>query len=65
MSAQNLSSDDDMNHIQIVGEPGVGKTTLTHILGFIYASLGFLENVDVISVTRADLIGEHLGSTSI
>ena len=63
--AQNLSSDDDMNHIQIVGEPGVGKTTLAYLLGRIYAALGFLENGDVITVTRADLIGEHLGSTSI
>ena len=63
--AQNLSSDEDMNHIQIVGEPGVGKTTLAHVLGHIYAGLGFLENGEVISVTRADLIGEHLGSTCI
>ena len=44
--AQNLSSDDDMNHIQIVGEPGVGKTTLAYLLGRIYAALGFLENGD-------------------
>ena len=63
--AQNLSSDEDMNHIQIVGEPGVGKTTLAHILGGIYAGLGFLENGEVISVNRSDLIGEHLGSTCI
>ena len=63
--AQNLNSEEDLNHIQIVGEPGVGKTTLACIIGRIYAGLGFLENGEVISITRADLIGEHLGSTSI
>ena len=63
--AQNLSSDDDMNHIQIVGDPGMGKTTLAILLGRVYAGLGFLKEGKVICVTRADLIGEHLGSTSI
>ena len=63
--AQNLNSEEDMNHIQIVGEPGVGKTTLARILGSIYAKLGFLRKGQVITITRSDLIGEHLGSTSI
>ena len=35
------------------------------MLGRIYANLGYLEYGNVITVTRADLIGEHLGSTSI
>uniref|UniRef100_A0A6C0CQP5 ATPase AAA-type core domain-containing protein n=1 Tax=viral metagenome TaxID=1070528 RepID=A0A6C0CQP5_9ZZZZ len=63
--AQNLSSENDMNHIQITGDPGIGKTTLAEILGRIYARLGLLESEEVYSVTRADLIGEHLGSTAI
>ena len=37
--AQDLSSDDDFNHIQITGTPGCGKTTLAIILGRIYANL--------------------------
>jgi len=63
--AQGLYSDEDMHHIQITGEPGVGKTTLASLLGKMYAKLGYLENGDVIHVHRADMIGEHLGSTSV
>ena len=50
-----------MNYSQIIGEPGVGKTTLANLLGRIYTTFGFLENGKVIAVTCADLIGEHLG----
>jgi SpoVK/Ycf46/Vps4 family AAA+-type ATPase len=63
--AQDLSSFNDMNHVQICGEPGTGKSTLAEILGQIYAGLGFLENGEVIKVTRTDMIGDHLGSTAI
>jgi SpoVK/Ycf46/Vps4 family AAA+-type ATPase len=63
--AQGLSSENDMNHIQICGEPGTGKTTLAEVLGKVYAGLGFLENGEVMKVTRSDLIGDHLGSTTI
>ena len=62
--AQDLSSDDDFNHIQITGTPGCNKTTLAIILGRIYANLGMLEHGDVITATRSDLIGPYLGSTA-
>lgn len=62
--AQGLMSEEDMNHIQIMGDPGVGKTTLAIILGRIYSGLGYLSSGDVITVTRADMVGEHLGSTT-
>ena len=62
--AQDLSSDDDFNHIQITGTPGCGKTTLAIILGRIYANLGMLEYGEVITATRSDLIGPYLGSSA-
>lgn len=63
--AQNLSTEYDMNHVQICGEPGSGKSTLADILGRIYAGLGILEYGNVIKVTRGDLIGGYLGSTTL
>lgn len=63
--AQGLSSDEDIHHIVLTGDPGSGKSTLAVIIGKIFAGLGLLEYGNVITVTRADMIGEHLGSTSI
>jgi len=62
---QGLSSENEMNHIQICGEPGTGKTTLAEVMGDIYAGLGLLENGEVIRATRSDFVGDHLGSTTI
>jgi len=54
----------EMNHIMIMGPPGVGKTTVAKIMGTIYLSLGFLENDTFITATRADLIAKYLGQTA-
>ena len=61
---QDLSSEEDFNHIQIIGEPGTGKSTLAVILGKLYCSLGLLQYGDVITATRSDLIRSWLGSTA-
>ena len=54
----------EMNHIMIMGQPGVGKTTIAKIMGNIYLRLGFLENETFITATRSDLIAKYLGQTA-
>jgi len=54
----------EMNHIMIMGPPGVGKTTIAHIMGDIYLQLGFLENDTFITARRSDLIAKYLGQTA-
>jgi SpoVK/Ycf46/Vps4 family AAA+-type ATPase len=54
----------EMNHIMIMGPPGVGKTTVAQIMGKIYLQLGFLENDNFITATRSDLVAKYLGQTA-
>jgi SpoVK/Ycf46/Vps4 family AAA+-type ATPase len=54
----------EMNHIIIMGPPGVGKTTIAKIMGNIYLRLGFLENDNFITATRSDLVAKYLGQTA-
>ncbi len=62
---QGLSSAPPARHFVFTGPPGTGKTTVARILGRIFAALGLLVRPEVIEAHRADLIGEHLGSTAI
>ena len=59
-----LNKTDELNHIIITGDPGVGKTTLATILGKIYLSLGFLKNNKIVKAKRDDLIGQYCGTTA-
>lgn len=61
---QHLENTNSMLHTIIEGPPGVGKTELGKILGEIYAGLGIIKTSKIKVVKRADLIGEHLGSTA-
>ncbi len=54
----------EMNHIMIMGPPGVGKTTVAQIMGKIYLELGFLENDNFITASRSDLVAKYLGQTA-
>lgn len=58
------STYNEMNHIMIMGPPGVGKTTVAQIMGKIYLELGFLENDKFITATRSDLVAKYLGQTA-
>jgi SpoVK/Ycf46/Vps4 family AAA+-type ATPase len=60
-----LSSQPPSRHFVFTGPPGTGKTTVARILGRIFAALGLLVRPEVIEAHRADLVGEHLGSTAI
>jgi SpoVK/Ycf46/Vps4 family AAA+-type ATPase len=60
----NNNNYNEMNHIMIMGPPGVGKTTVAQIMGKIYLELGFLENDKFITATRSDLVAKYLGQTA-
>ena len=60
-----LTSQPPTRHFVFTGPPGTGKTTVARILGRIFAALGLLVRPEVVEAHRADLVGEHLGSTAI
>ncbi len=62
---QGLVSQPPVRHFVFSGPPGTGKTTVARIIGRIFAALGLLVRPEVIEAHRADLVGEHLGSTAI
>jgi len=62
---QGLNNISDFNHICLYGNPGCGKTYLSHILADIFRKIGILTKGNVIKATRSDLIGGYLGSTAI
>jgi SpoVK/Ycf46/Vps4 family AAA+-type ATPase len=60
-----LISQPPTRHFVFLGPPGTGKTTVARILGRIFAAQGLLVRPEVIEAQRGDLVGEHLGATSI
>jgi SpoVK/Ycf46/Vps4 family AAA+-type ATPase len=60
-----LISQPPARHFVFTGPPGTGKTTVARILSRIFAAYGLLVRPEVVEAHRADLVGEHLGSTAI
>ncbi len=62
---QGLATHPPMRHFVFAGPPGTGKTTVARVVGRIFAALGLLARPEVVETQRADLVGEHLGSTAL
>lgn len=62
---EGLSTPDIARHFVFSGPPGTGKTTVAGHVARLLRILGLLERGHIVTVTRADLVAEHVGQTAI
>ncbi|MBQ0003387.1 MAG: AAA family ATPase [Treponema sp.] len=51
-------------HIQFIGNPGTGKTTIARMLGELFNAIGLLPSSKVIECDRSKLVAQYVGHTA-
>lgn len=62
-----LPASNSVSHKRLifVGNPGTGKTLVTHILANIYFGLGIINHNRVLEVNRSQLVAPYIGQTAL
>ena len=62
-----LPASNSVSHKRLifVGNPGTGKTLVTHILAKIYFGLGIINHNRVLEVNRSQLVAPYIGQTAL
>jgi Cdc6-like AAA superfamily ATPase len=65
LSCLGLADADDFTNVMVTGNPGTGKTELIGLVGEILLALYHGKRARVTWLTRAQLVGQHLGETAL